>query len=94
MIVRASDDLERVTVKNKSANDFVSEVDEAAEREIVHQLHRAYPEHAVLGEESGRSGPDDAEYLWVIDPLDGTTNFHARHTPLRRIYRLFAQGSH
>lgn len=75
LIVRASDDLERVTVKNKNANDFVSEVDEAAEREIAQQLRRAYPEHAILGEESGRSGPEDAEYLWVIDPLDGTTNF-------------------
>ncbi len=74
-IVRASDDLERLHVKTKSANDFVSEVDEAAERDIIEQLRRAYPQHAFLGEESGRSGPEDAEYLWVIDPLDGTTNF-------------------
>lgn len=75
MIVRASDDLERVTVRSKDANDFVSEVDEAAEKEIIHQLRRAYPEHAILGEESGLSGPEDAEYRWVIDPLDGTTNY-------------------
>lgn len=75
MIVRASDDLERVNVRAKNANDFVSEVDELAEQEIVKQLRRAYPEHAILGEESGRQGPENADYLWVIDPLDGTTNF-------------------
>jgi myo-inositol-1(or 4)-monophosphatase len=75
MIVRASDDLERINVRAKNANDFVSEVDELAEQEIIKQLRRAYPEHAVMGEESGRQGPEDADYLWVIDPLDGTTNF-------------------
>lgn len=74
-IVRASDDLERVRVRVKDANDFVSEVDEQAEAIIVEQLRRAYPEHAFLGEESGLSGPEDADYQWVIDPLDGTTNF-------------------
>lgn len=75
MIVRASDDLERVAVRVKNLNDYVSEVDEQAEQEIAHQLKRAYPDHAILGEESGRSGPEDAEYVWVVDPLDGTTNF-------------------
>ncbi|WP_439101127.1 inositol monophosphatase family protein [Congregibacter sp.] len=75
LIVRASDDLERVGVRKKSANDFVSDIDELAEQEIVRQLQRAYPDHAFLGEESGRSGPEDADYLWIIDPLDGTTNF-------------------
>jgi myo-inositol-1(or 4)-monophosphatase len=75
LIVRASDDLERVNVRNKNPNDFVSEVDVQAEQEIIRQLRRAYPEHAFLGEESGRDGPEDADYLWIIDPLDGTTNF-------------------
>ena len=75
LIVRASDDLERVAVRSKDANDFVSDVDEQAEREIIRQLRRAYPGHAFLGEESGLDGSEDAEYLWVIDPLDGTTNF-------------------
>ncbi|MFK7831374.1 MAG: inositol monophosphatase [Congregibacter sp.] len=74
-IVRASDDLERIAVRVKNVNDYVSEVDEQAEQEIIYQLRKAYPDHAILGEESGRSGPDDAEYVWVIDPLDGTTNF-------------------
>jgi len=75
LIVRASDDLERVNARKKNLNDFVSEVDEQAEQEIIRQLRRAYPEHAFLGEESGAHGPDDAEFQWIIDPLDGTTNF-------------------
>ncbi len=75
LIVRASDDLERLNVTSKGTNDFASEVDRAAEQEIIRQLSRAYPDHAFLGEESGLHGDEDAEYRWVIDPLDGTTNF-------------------
>jgi myo-inositol-1(or 4)-monophosphatase len=74
-IVRASDDLERLRVRVKDANDFVSEVDEQAETIIIEQLRRAYPDHAFLGEESGLDGDPDADYQWIIDPLDGTTNF-------------------
>jgi myo-inositol-1(or 4)-monophosphatase len=74
-IVRASDELDRIDIRAKSANDFVSEVDLDSEREITRQLQRAFPDHAILGEEGGRTGPDDAEYTWLIDPLDGTTNF-------------------
>jgi myo-inositol-1(or 4)-monophosphatase len=79
-IVRASDDLDRIDVVAKGVNDFVSEVDIAAEKEIVYQLQKAYPEHAILGEETGLTGSEDAAYRWVIDPLDGTTNF-ARGIP-------------
>ena len=74
-IVRASDDLDHLEVKSKSLNDFVSEVDLAAEQEIKYQLQKAYPDHAVLGEESGLTGAEDADYCWIIDPLDGTTNY-------------------
>jgi myo-inositol-1(or 4)-monophosphatase len=74
-IVRASDELDRIDVRAKSANDFVSAVDVEAELEITRQLQRAYPDHAIIGEEGGRSGPEDAQYTWLIDPLDGTTNF-------------------
>jgi myo-inositol-1(or 4)-monophosphatase len=74
-IVRASDDLDRVEVQAKGVNDFVTEVDIAAEQEIIYQLQKAYPDHAILGEESGLVGDENAEYRWVIDPLDGTTNF-------------------
>jgi myo-inositol-1(or 4)-monophosphatase len=77
IITRASYDLEKLTVRSKQENDFVSEVDHAAEEAIISVLKESYPKHAFLGEESGASvsDPANAEYLWVIDPLDGTTNF-------------------
>ena len=74
-IVRASDDLDRFEVKAKGINNFVTEVDINAEQEIIYHLRKAYPDHAILGEESGLTGSEDAEYRWIIDPLDGTTNF-------------------
>mgnify|MGYP001821578044 FL=1 len=74
-IVRASDDLERFEVRAQGVNNFVSDVDIAAEKEIIYHLHKAYPGHAILGEETGLNGDADAEYRWLIDPLDGTTNF-------------------
>jgi myo-inositol-1(or 4)-monophosphatase len=74
-IVRASDDLDRVDIVAKGVNDYVSEVDIAAEQEIIYHLQKAYPDHAILGEETGLTGSDDADYCWIIDPLDGTTNY-------------------
>jgi len=66
-------------VRAKRANDFVTEVDKAAEAAILEVVRKAYPAHAILAEESGASGPESdaapAEFRWVIDPLDGTTNF-------------------
>jgi myo-inositol-1(or 4)-monophosphatase len=76
IINRASLDLDLVRVSAKGRSDFVTEVDKAAEATIIDTLKQAYPGHAVLAEESGASaGADGAEYLWIIDPLDGTTNF-------------------
>ncbi len=74
-IVRAGEQLDRIEVESKGANDFVSEVDRAAEKEILYQLQKAYPDHAFLAEESGLSGNESSDYRWIIDPLDGTTNF-------------------
>jgi myo-inositol-1(or 4)-monophosphatase len=74
IITRASSDIDRLTIRKKRQNDFVSEVDHAAEDAIISVLREAYPSHGILAEESG--GQDEkAEYVWVIDPLDGTTNF-------------------
>ena len=75
LIVRASDDMDRVGYQAKAAADFVTEVDIAAEKEILYQLGKAYPEHRFLCEESGLSGNEDSDFIWVIDPLDGTSNF-------------------
>jgi myo-inositol-1(or 4)-monophosphatase len=74
IITRASSDLDRLTVRRKRQNDFVSEVDHAAEEAVIATLREAYPTHGILAEESG-SRDAEAEYVWVIDPLDGTTNF-------------------
>lgn len=76
IINRASLDLELLQVTAKGRSDFVTEVDHAAEQAIIGTLKAAYPQHAILAEESGPSHPQgDAEYVWIIDPLDGTTNF-------------------
>jgi len=73
LIVRNVDRVPSLGVRSKSRNDFVSEVDHLAERDIIETIRRTHPDHGFLGEESGRSGGD--EFLWIIDPLDGTTNF-------------------
>jgi len=73
VIVRSLNRLESLTITSKGRNDFVSEVDRNAEQEIIGIIRRHYPDHAVLAEESGRSGENDT--VWIIDPLDGTTNF-------------------
>ncbi|WAW09770.1 inositol monophosphatase [Oxalobacter vibrioformis] len=77
IINRATFDLEKVTVTAKQQNDFVTEVDKAAEQAIIEVLLTAYPTHAILAEESGPSSNlnDESEFVWIIDPLDGTTNF-------------------
>jgi myo-inositol-1(or 4)-monophosphatase len=62
-------------VKAKNKNDFVTQVDKAAEQAIIGVIRTAYPEHRILAEESGDTPGAQPEYLWVIDPLDGTTNY-------------------
>lgn len=73
LIHRSADKIDHLTITKKSHADFVSEVDRAAEQSIIQTLLEAYPNHAILAEESGNQG--DSEFLWIIDPLDGTTNF-------------------
>lgn len=72
-IVRASEDINSLTINTKRVNDFVTEVDVSAEKIIIETLRDVYPNHSFLGEESGLS--HDSDNLWIIDPLDGTTNF-------------------
>ncbi len=73
VITQAADKLDTLTIEHKSLNDLVSEVDRSAEQVIISTLRGAYPEHSILAEESGASG--QSEYQWIIDPLDGTTNY-------------------
>ena len=77
VISRASFDLDLLQVEKKAHNDFVTEVDKNAEAAIIDILKNAYPDHAILAEESGASANlhDENENVWIIDPIDGTTNF-------------------
>ena len=75
IINRATRDLDLLKVESKRQNDFVTEVDRAAEAAVIAVLREAYPNHSILAEESGASKGSQGEYEWVIDPLDGTTNF-------------------
>ena len=74
ILLRHFDHLDRLTVTTKQRSDFVSEADLQAEREIIQTLRKTYPNHGILAEESGEQ-PGQDEHQWIIDPLDGTTNF-------------------
>jgi myo-inositol-1(or 4)-monophosphatase len=73
LIVKSLSRLDSLDVSSKGRNDFVTDIDRQAEQDIITTIRRMHPDHAILAEESGRSGRD--ENLWIIDPLDGTTNF-------------------
>ena len=74
-ITRSLNRLESLDVTSKGRNDFVTDVDRVAEQEIIDTIRRAYPDHGILAEESGASAGSSDEFVWIIDPLDGTTNF-------------------
>lgn len=75
IIVRHIQQLDRITIDKKGQNDFVTEIDRLAETEIINTIHKAYPDHGIFAEESGKPFQQDAAITWIIDPLDGTTNF-------------------
>ncbi len=72
-LLRNMNKLDKMKIEQKGRNDFVSDADRAAERAVISAIEKHYPEHAILAEESGQQGESD--YVWVIDPLDGTTNY-------------------
>ena len=72
-LIRKMANLEKLKVEEKGYNDYVSDADLAAERAVIETIHKHYPDHAILAEESGASGESDT--VWIIDPLDGTTNY-------------------
>jgi myo-inositol-1(or 4)-monophosphatase len=74
IILRYHNQIDLLTIESKAANDFVSEVDKAAENAIIDEIKKAFPHHSIMGEENGEiSG--DKDFKWIIDPLDGTTNY-------------------
>jgi len=75
VIVRAFEQLDKVEVESKGTNDFVTSVDISAEQAIVEVLQKSYPNHTIIGEECGLIQGSENDFQWIIDPLDGTTNF-------------------
>lgn len=75
IITRALKRPDMIKIAEKNPNDYVTEIDQKVEQEIIYHIKRAYPTHAILGEESGEVGGEGSEYQWVIDPIDGTRNF-------------------
>ncbi len=77
IIIRGMNRLHRLEIRAKGQNDFVTEIDLAAERDIIETIRKHYPDHGVLAEESGEldGARGESEFVWIIDPLDGTTNF-------------------
>jgi len=75
IITRHLNRVDQVRFSAKAAKDFVSDVDQASEAEIVSTLRKSFPDHAILAEESGLLAGSSDEFRWIIDPLDGTTNF-------------------
>jgi myo-inositol-1(or 4)-monophosphatase len=77
LIIHSMENMENVNIKEKARNDFVTEVDQKVEHIIIEAIRASYPDHAILGEEHGQIGKH--EYTWIIDPIDGTTNFIHGH---------------
>jgi len=75
LIERAGERVDLVAIEEKGRNDFVTEVDKSAEKEIIYHLRKAYPEHSIIGEEGGSQPGSNTDVEWIIDPIDGTTNF-------------------
>lgn len=75
IIMQYADRIDRLKIREKSKNDLVTEVDVKAEQAIIACIHKGYPNHSIIAEESGVNKHADDEYTWIIDPLDGTSNF-------------------
>lgn len=83
-----------VEASQKGSNDFVTNVDKAAEAVIIDTIRKSYPQHTIITEESGELEGTDQDVQWVIDPLDGTTKLYQTSAALRGIYRCSYQRPH
>lgn len=92
MMLRAANNLPSIKVDSKAFNDFVSDVDRQAESIIIDVLQEAYPHHRILSEEAGIVGNEHAEFEWIIDPLDGTTNYLHGHPQYAISMALLEKG--
>lgn len=92
MMIRASNNLSAIKVDSKAFNDFVSDIDRMSESNLIEALKEAYPQHKITTEESGSHGKARAEYEWIIDPLDGTTNYLHGHPQFAISMALLHKG--
>ena len=92
MMIRASNNLSAIKVDSKAFNDFVSDIDRMSESILIEALKEAYPQHKITTEESGSHGKARAEYEWIIDPLDGTTNYLHGHPQFAISMALLHKG--
>lgn len=92
MMIRAANNLPSIRVDSKAFNDFVSDIDRQAEAIIIDILQEAYPHHRFLSEESGINGKTNADFEWIIDPLDGTTNYLHGHPQYAISIALLEKG--
>lgn len=91
-MIRASNNLPSIKVDNKSFNDFVSDVDRHAEDILINAIQEAYPHHRIICEERGTIGNEQADFEWIIDPLDGTTNYLHGHPQYAISMALLEKG--
>ena len=92
MMIRASNNLSAIKVDSKAFNDFVSDIDRMSESILIEALKESYPQHKITTEESGSHGKARAEYEWIIDPLDGTTNYLHGHPQFAISMALLHKG--
>lgn len=74
-IAKSAENTDNIETMQKGTNDFVTNVDKAAERIVIDVIKKSYPDHTIVSEEAGALEGKDKDYQWIIDPLDGTTNF-------------------
>ncbi|CRZ19318.1 inositol monophosphatase family protein [Kingella kingae] len=91
-MLRASSNLSSIKIDSKASNDFVSDVDRQSESILINAIQEAYPHHRILSEETGVSGSERAEFEWIIDPLDGTTNYLHGHPQYAISMALLEKG--
>ena len=89
--IRALSRLDQLEIRAKARNEYVTQVDQAAEQAILESIRKRYPDHAFLAEESGQSAAS-SEFTWIVDPLDGTTNFVHGFPDLFRVHRPAPEG--
>ena len=75
IIARSFEEIDMVETSQKGSNDFVTNVDHDAENAIIATIRKSYPDHSIVGEEFGENKGENSDYQWIVDPLDGTTNF-------------------